>query len=32
MDKELDSLSYLKKVSKDGHMYNGFNLLTADFK
>ncbi|KAM6965056.1 transport and Golgi organization protein 2 homolog [Aplochiton taeniatus] len=28
----LDSYSYLKKVSAEGHQYNGFNLLTADFK
>lgn len=31
-DKDLDSYSYLKKVSTDGHLYNGFNLLTAEFK
>ncbi|XP_012671470.1 transport and Golgi organization protein 2 homolog isoform X2 [Clupea harengus] len=28
----LDSFSYLRKVSSEGHLYNGFNLLTADFK
>ncbi|XP_069353052.1 transport and Golgi organization protein 2 homolog isoform X3 [Eulemur rufifrons] len=27
---EVDSLSYLKKVSVEGHLYNGFNLLAAD--
>ncbi|XP_072289453.1 transport and Golgi organization protein 2 homolog isoform X2 [Eucyclogobius newberryi] len=27
-----DSYSYLKKVSADGHLYNGFNLLTAEFR
>lgn len=27
-----DSYSYLKKVSLEGHLYNGFNLLTAEFK
>ncbi|CAG09704.1 unnamed protein product [Tetraodon nigroviridis] len=32
MDKEQDSYSYLKKVSLDSHLYNGFNLLTADFR
>lgn len=31
-DKEVDSYSYLKKVSSESHMYNGFNLITADFK
>lgn len=31
MDKELDSFSYLKTLSKDAHMYNGYNLLTAEF-
>ncbi|KAM9810856.1 transport and Golgi organization protein 2 homolog isoform 1-T1 [Neosynchiropus ocellatus] len=31
-DKDLDSFSYLKKVSSEAHMYNGFNLLTAEFK
>ncbi|XP_030647158.1 transport and Golgi organization protein 2 homolog isoform X2 [Chanos chanos] len=28
----LDSYSYLRKVSSEGHLYNGFNLLAADFK
>ncbi|KAF6723535.1 Transport and Golgi organization 2-like [Oryzias melastigma] len=32
MEKDLDSYSYLKKVSTEGHLYNGFNLITADFK
>ncbi|XP_034397379.1 transport and Golgi organization protein 2 homolog isoform X1 [Cyclopterus lumpus] len=32
MDKDLDSYSYLKKVSAESHLYNGFNLLTAEFK
>ncbi|XP_068461398.1 transport and Golgi organization protein 2 homolog isoform X2 [Clinocottus analis] len=32
MDKDLDSYSYLKKVSTESHLYNGFNLLTAEFK
>ncbi|KAK7878965.1 hypothetical protein WMY93_030818 [Mugilogobius chulae] len=27
-----DSYSYLKKVSAEGHLYNGFNLLTAEFR
>ncbi|XP_033827985.1 transport and Golgi organization protein 2 homolog isoform X2 [Periophthalmus magnuspinnatus] len=27
-----DSFSYLKKVSAEGHLYNGFNLLTAEFR
>lgn len=31
MDRDLDSFSYLKKVSTEGHLYNGFNLLTAEF-
>lgn len=31
-DKDQDSYSYLKKVSTEGHLYNGFNLLTAEFK
>ncbi|XP_028904909.1 transport and Golgi organization protein 2 homolog isoform X3 [Ornithorhynchus anatinus] len=29
---DLDSLSYLKKVSSEGHLYNGFNLIAADLK
>lgn len=32
MDKDADSYSYLKKVSTEGHLYNGFNLLTAEFR
>ncbi|XP_029916169.1 transport and Golgi organization protein 2 homolog isoform X1 [Myripristis murdjan] len=32
VDKDLDSYSYLKKVSSEGHLYNGFNLITAEFK
>ncbi|XP_053443783.1 transport and Golgi organization protein 2 homolog isoform X2 [Nycticebus coucang] len=27
---DMDSLSYLKKVSMEGHLYNGFNLIAAD--
>ncbi|XP_023439462.1 transport and Golgi organization protein 2 homolog isoform X1 [Dasypus novemcinctus] len=27
---DTDSLSYLQKVSTEGHLYNGFNLLAAD--
>ncbi|NP_001309089.1 transport and Golgi organization protein 2 homolog isoform p [Homo sapiens] len=27
---DVDSLSYLKKVSMEGHLYNGFNLIAAD--
>uniref|UniRef100_A0A2K5Q938 Transport and golgi organization 2 homolog n=1 Tax=Cebus imitator TaxID=2715852 RepID=A0A2K5Q938_CEBIM len=27
---DVDSLSYLKKVSVEGHLYNGFNLIAAD--
>ncbi|KAM9526801.1 transport and Golgi organization protein 2 homolog [Guaruba guarouba] len=27
---DLDSYAYLKKVSVEGHLYNGFNLLAAD--
>ncbi|MXQ97588.1 hypothetical protein E5288_WYG019111 [Bos mutus] len=27
---DMDSLSYLKKVSAEGHLYNGFNLIAAD--
>ncbi|KAM9392510.1 transport and Golgi organization protein 2 homolog isoform 2-T3 [Pholidichthys leucotaenia] len=30
-DKEQDSYSYLKKVSSESHLYNGFNLITAEF-
>ncbi|KAG7241361.1 hypothetical protein INR49_025561 [Caranx melampygus] len=32
MDKEVDSYSYLRKVSTESHLYNGFNLITAEFK
>ncbi|XP_049906933.1 transport and Golgi organization protein 2 homolog isoform X1 [Epinephelus moara] len=32
MDKDVDSYSYLKKVSAESHLYNGFNLITAEFK
>ncbi|XP_066509558.1 transport and Golgi organization protein 2 homolog isoform X4 [Hoplias malabaricus] len=28
----LDSFSYLRKVASEGHLYNGFNLLTAEFR
>ncbi|KAG7480941.1 hypothetical protein MATL_G00061580 [Megalops atlanticus] len=28
----MDSYSYLRKVSSEGHLYNGFNLITAEFK
>lgn len=28
----LDSFAYLRKLSSEGHLYNGFNLLTADFR
>ncbi|XP_037679553.1 transport and Golgi organization protein 2 homolog [Choloepus didactylus] len=27
---DTDSLSYLRKVSSEGHLYNGFNLIAAD--
>lgn len=29
---DMDSLSYLKKVSAEGHLYNGFNLIAADLR
>lgn len=32
MDKDVDSYSYLKKVSTESHLYNGFNLITAEFR
>ncbi|XP_071390413.1 transport and Golgi organization protein 2 homolog isoform X2 [Centroberyx affinis] len=32
IEKDLDSYSYLKKVSTESHLYNGFNLITAEFK
>uniref|UniRef100_A0A3B1JZ59 Transport and golgi organization 2 homolog (Drosophila) n=1 Tax=Astyanax mexicanus TaxID=7994 RepID=A0A3B1JZ59_ASTMX len=28
----LDSFSYMRKVASEGHLYNGFNLLTAEFR
>ncbi|XP_075072879.1 transport and Golgi organization protein 2 homolog isoform X2 [Mixophyes fleayi] len=28
---DLDSSSYLKKISAEGHLYNAFNLVAADF-
>lgn len=31
LTESLDSFSYLKKVSSEGHLYNGFNLITAHF-
>ncbi|XP_036614228.1 transport and Golgi organization protein 2 homolog [Trichosurus vulpecula] len=27
---DVDSFSYLKKISSEAHLYNGFNLITAD--
>lgn len=29
---DLDSVSYIKKISEEGHIYNAFNLIAADFK
>ena len=29
---DMDSLSYLKKVSAEGHLYNGFNLIADDLR
>ncbi|XP_070131288.1 transport and Golgi organization protein 2 homolog isoform X5 [Equus przewalskii] len=29
---DMDSLTYLKKVSAEGHLYNGFNLIAADLR
>lgn len=29
---DMDSLSYLKKVSAEGHLYNGFNLVAGDLR
>lgn len=29
---DVDSLTYLKKVSTEGHLYNGFNLIAADLR
>ncbi|XP_055511423.1 transport and Golgi organization protein 2 homolog [Leucoraja erinacea] len=31
LTEDLDGLTYLKKISLEGHAYNGFNLLTVDF-
>ncbi|XP_060699413.1 transport and Golgi organization protein 2 homolog isoform X1 [Hemiscyllium ocellatum] len=31
LTEEADGLTYLKKVSSEGHLYNGFNLITAEF-
>ncbi|XP_068617149.1 transport and Golgi organization protein 2 homolog isoform X2 [Brachionichthys hirsutus] len=31
-DKDQDSYSYLKKASAEGLLYNGFNLITAEFR
>ncbi|XP_072000569.1 transport and Golgi organization protein 2 homolog isoform X1 [Engystomops pustulosus] len=28
---DLDSFTYMKKISSEGHLYNAFNLLAADF-
>jgi len=28
----LDSFAYLRKVSSEANLYNGFNLLTAEFR
>ncbi|XP_077016500.1 transport and Golgi organization protein 2 homolog isoform X2 [Tamandua tetradactyla] len=30
LSSDMDSLSYLHKVSTEGHLYNGFNLIAAD--
>ncbi|XP_035235817.1 transport and Golgi organization protein 2 homolog isoform X4 [Anguilla anguilla] len=32
LTENMDSCSYLRKVSSEGHLYNGFNLLTAEFR
>nr|XP_023668110.1 transport and Golgi organization protein 2 homolog isoform X1 [Paramormyrops kingsleyae]XP_023668112.1 transport and Golgi organization protein 2 homolog isoform X1 [Paramormyrops kingsleyae]XP_023668113.1 transport and Golgi organization protein 2 homolog isoform X1 [Paramormyrops kingsleyae]XP_023668114.1 transport and Golgi organization protein 2 homolog isoform X1 [Paramormyrops kingsleyae] len=32
LTESMDSYSYLKKVSSESHLYNGFNLLTAEFR
>ncbi|XP_061117833.1 transport and Golgi organization protein 2 homolog isoform X1 [Conger conger] len=32
LTESMDSCSYLRKVSSESHLYNGFNLLTADFR
>ncbi|XP_067910757.1 transport and Golgi organization protein 2 homolog [Heterodontus francisci] len=31
LTEKVDGLTYLKKISSEGHLYNGFNLITADF-
>ncbi|XP_051888325.1 transport and Golgi organization protein 2 homolog [Pristis pectinata] len=31
LTQDMDGLTYLKKISLEGHLYNGFNLLTVDF-
>ncbi|XP_048412281.1 transport and Golgi organization protein 2 homolog isoform X3 [Stegostoma tigrinum] len=31
LTEEVDGLTYLNKVSSEGHLYNGFNLITAEF-
>ncbi|XP_077317830.1 transport and Golgi organization protein 2 homolog isoform X2 [Lithobates pipiens] len=31
LNSDLDSFSYIKKISEEGHLYNAFNLVTADF-
>lgn len=32
LTESMDCCSYLRKVSSEGHLYNGFNLLTAEFR
>ncbi|KAF5893718.1 transport and Golgi organization protein 2 isoform X1, partial [Clarias magur] len=32
MTENVDGFAYLRKVSSEGQLYNGFNLLTADFR
>ncbi|XP_006640218.1 transport and Golgi organization protein 2 homolog [Lepisosteus oculatus] len=32
LTENVDSYSYLKKVSSEGHLYNGFNLIAGEFK
>ncbi|KAJ8380212.1 hypothetical protein SKAU_G00009900 [Synaphobranchus kaupii] len=32
LTENMDSHSYLRKVSSESHLYNGFNLLTAEFR
>ncbi|XP_040203806.1 transport and Golgi organization protein 2 homolog [Rana temporaria] len=31
LNSDLDSFSYIKKISEEGHIYNAFNLVAADF-